>query len=223
MANRLSTSGYKLEGVPGFCIAKNGKWTLSKVVDDGFLIPLRNAYGMIQGFQVRYDHPSDDRHIPKYGYFSSKNYTGGTACQPWINWAGEDYTDRIAKVGEAKKQNVQVGHFDPFDVILIEGPLKAYIVNAITGVNVIAVPGVNALKNVPQVVRELKALACGRYTLPMIWMQPPIKEFAKQLDRLRSMLDDAGYEHSTLQWDPTYKGLDDYVTSEPFMAMRKNS
>ena len=221
MENRLSTSGYKLEGVPGFCIAKSGKWTLSKVVDDGFLIPLRNAYGMIQGFQVRYDHPSDDRHIPKYGYLSSKNYTGGTACQPWINWAGEDYTDRIAKVGEAKKQNVQVGHFDPFDVILIEGPLKAYIVNAITGVNVIAVPGVNALKNVPQVVRELKSIGMRKIYIAYDMDAATNKEVAKQLDRLRSMLDDAGYEHSTLQWDSTYKGLDDYVTSEPFMAMRK--
>ena len=93
--------------------------------------------------------------------------------------------------------------------------------NAITGVNVIAVPGVNALKNVPQVVRELKSIGMRKIYIAYDMDAATNKEVAKQLDRLRSMLDDAGYEHSTLQWDSTYKGLDDYVTSEPFMAMRK--
>ena len=220
IASRLTTSGYKLEGVPGFCIAQNGKWSLTKVVDDGFLIPLRNAIGSIQGFQIRYDNPSDERHIPKYGYLSSKNYPGGTGCRPWINWVGEDYTDRVKAISAGKNANNQVGHFAPFDVVLIEGALKAYIVNAITGVNVIAVPGVNALKDVPRTVKELQTIGLRKVYIAYDMDAETNEQVAKQLDRLKVMLDEVHCPHCTLQWDSRYKGLDDYITSSAFETMR---
>lgn len=220
IASRLSTSGYKLEGVPGFCVAQNGKWTLAKVVDDGFLIPLRNAVGSIQGFQIRYDNPCDERNVPKYGYLSSKNYPGGTACRPWINWVGTDYTDRVKTLTAKKEQNNQVGHFDPFDVVLIEGPLKAYIVNAITGVNVIAVPGVNALKDVPRTVKELQTIGLRKVYIAYDMDAETNEQVAKQLNRLRGMLDEVGCPHSTLQWDSRFKGLDDYISGPAFNPMR---
>lgn len=194
IAKKLMTAGLDLRGVPGFGINDAGNWTLRKE-PSGFFIPNRNGQGLIQGFQIRFDHPNDN--MGKYGYLTSSKMPAGTKCGTWCCWAGISY------------EIMQKG--DPFDIVLIEGPLKAYIVNARTGVNVMSVPGVTALNKVPPALQAMKKMG-----LRMVYIAYDMDSYsnirvAEQLARLRSILKSIGIEHKTLKWDSTYKGLDDYI------------
>jgi len=201
LTKKLVTAGIDLRGVPGFGISSSGDWTMARLPDSGYLIPICNGAGLIQGFQIRFDHQSDT--IPKYGYFTSRGMAvGGTRCLPWCNWVGDD-----TKNG-------------PFDVIIIEGPLKSYIVNAITGANLLAVPGVSALKQLPRPLQELAERGMRRVYIAYDMDSYENKDVAAQLNRLREVLDVLHIEHRTLSWNTKYKGLDDYVTGdETFLKM----
>lgn len=199
LTKKLVTAGIDLRGVPGFGISNAGAWTMARLPDSGYLIPIKNGSGLIQGFQIRFDHPSDT--IPKYGYLTSRGMaTGGTRCLPWCNWVGEDYSSE-------KK-------YEPFDVIIIEGPLKSYIVNAITGANLLAVPGVSALKQLPRPLQELseRGMRCVYIAYDMDSYSN--QDVAAQLNRLREVLNILHIEHRTLSWNESFKGLDDFVTGD---------
>lgn len=200
LAKKLVSSGYDLRGVPGFCINNTGEWCVSKLPDGGFLIPSRNGQGLIQGFQVRFDHPNAK--VPKFGYFTSSGMTGGTKAGSWCSWAGEDIVSKDNK--------------EPFDVLLIEGPLKAYIVHEITGVNLIAVPGVAALKKVPAALQSMLPLGLRTVHIAYDMDQEENEEVARQLNRLREILTGLNIPHQTMYWESEYKGLDDWIVSPAF-------
>lgn len=199
ITKRLVTEGVDLRGVPGFGITSSGSWSMARLPDSGYLIPIKNGVGLIQGFQIRFDHPSGT--IPKYGYFTSKGMSsGGTRCQPWCNWVGSDLS---------KSNNA------PFDVIIIEGPLKSYIVNALTGANLLAVPGVSALKNLPSTLQEMAERGMQRVYIAYDMDAYENEDVANQLNRLRCVLDTLHIDHRTMVWNEEYKGLDDYITGDP--------
>lgn len=201
---KLTDRGYNLTGVPGFGINSKGTWVLSRQPDGGFLIPSRNGDGLIQGFQIRYDHPSST--IPKYGYLTSAKMTGGAKCGVWCNWVGEILDERKEET--------------PFDVILIEGGLKAYIVGARTGCNVISVPGVNALKKVPSALQNMTGKGLRKVLIAYDMDAETNEQVHKQLERLRTILDSLCIQHETLTWDSRYKGLDDWIVeSEEFKTI----
>lgn len=192
---KLINAGYDLQGVPGFGLTQAGTWALAKAPDGGYLIPLKNGAGLIQGFQIRFDHPS--KSIPKYGYFSSKHMDRGTECEGWISWAG----NRLRK-GEV------------FDILLTEGSLKGYITHARTGVNVIAVPGVAVLKKVPDTLNEMKNWGLRKVVIAYDMDADTNEDVCKQLNRLRDMLDEIHIKHATLRWDPKIgKGVDDWLVN----------
>ena len=201
--SKLIARGFDLRGVPGFGIGKNNAWQISRQPDGGFLIPNRNGTGLIQGFQIRFDHPSD--RIPKYGYLTSKGMQGGTKCGTWCCWVGEDLTKHDPTI--------------PFDVILIEGPLKAYIVNHLTGHNIISVPGVNALKKVPSALQSMVEFGLHKVMIAYDMDSETNEDVARQLNRLREILDNLNIKHATMKWDAKYKGLDDWMLSPEFKAM----
>ena len=209
---KLIAKGLDLRGVPGFGLSKSGQWILaSQKNGSGFLIPNRNAIGCIQGFQIRFDNPGKSG---KYGYFTSVGLQAGTRCQPWCCWAGEDLRSRRQKADAAGQGSASVT-LKPFDVLLIEGPLKAYIVNAVTGSNLISVPGVNALKMVFQPLQEMLPLGLRTVYIAYDMDAETNSDVKKQLNRVRENLDSLGIPQKTLEWDHDYKGLDDYVTGSP--------
>lgn len=197
---KLVARGLDLRGVPGFGILPNGDWAMARLADGGFLIPNRNGDGMIQGYQIRFDHPSDT--TPKYGYFTSSRMMGGTKAGVWCSWAGIDIKSRTK--GE------------PFDVVIIEGPLKAYIVNHITGLNIISVPGVSALTKVPSALQSMSSMGLRKAYIAYDMDSYENKSVAEQLERLRDLLRSLKIDNATLCWDRSYKGLDDYVSSQGF-------
>lgn len=201
--SKLIARGFDLRGVPGFGIGKNNTWQISRQPDGGFLIPNRNGKGLIQGFQIRYDHPGSN--IPKYGYLTSKGMAGGTKCGTWSCWMGEDLTQHDTS--------------SPFDVILIEGPLKAYIVNHLTGHNIISVPGVNALKKIPSALQSMVGFGLRKVLIAYDMDSETNVDVSRQLDRLREILGSLNIANSTLQWNPEYKGLDDWMVSKEFAEL----
>lgn len=205
---KLMNAGYDLRGVPGFGINAKGEWSLAKMPDGGFLIPNRNGSAYIQGFQIRFDHPSDT--IPKYGYFTSKKMQGGTKAGSWCCWAGEDLMFRL---------NNKVT--DPFDVIIIEGPLKALIVHEVTKCNVISVPGVAALQNVPSALKAMIPLGLRKAYIAYDMDSKSNAQVAAQLRKLIGMLHDLKIPSTTMEWDPEYKGLDDWITSSLCADLRR--
>lgn len=199
---RLINKGLDLRGVPGFGINENGEWSLAKLPDNGFLIPNFSGDGLIQGFQVRFDHKSAS--IPKYGYLTSKGMRAGTRCDTWCCWAGRPFAS--AANGEIKAE--------PFDVILIEGPLKAIIVNDITGANVLSVPGVSALKRVPAALQTMIPYGLREVLIAYDMDSETNPHVRQQLERLRDILSDIGVKHRTLRWDAEQKGLDDWLLAQ---------
>lgn len=196
---KLMQQGLDLRGVPGFGIDESGEWAMSRLPDGGFLIPNKNGKGLIQGFQIRFDHPND--RIPKYGYLTSKGMVSGTRCVPWCCWVGEDISNCQGK---------------PFDVLIIEGPLKAYIVNCVTQANVLSVPGVNALNLVPEAISAMREFGLRCVYIAYDMDAATNQDVNRHLNRLREMLWGLNIPNRTMIWNPEFKGLDDYVTSSHF-------
>ena len=203
---RLISAGYDLRGVPGFYVNSAGKWAIARAPDSGFFIPIRNGNDMIEGFQIRFDHPNDK--IPKYGYFTSVKMMGGTRAETWCCWAGENLTQRK----DPKK---------PFDIILIEGPLKAYIVNALTGANVIAVPGVSTLLRIPAVLQSMAKMGLRCTYIAYDMDQFTNADVAKQLTNLKELLKSLKLNYKSMIWNVQFKGLDDWLIGPDFVNMKK--
>ena len=197
LAKKLVGAGFDLRGIPGFGLS-GGIWKSSKQPDDGYLIPLRNGKGLILGFQIRFDHGSSSDSIPKYGYLTSKGMENGVRAGGWSSWAGPDITldDK------------------PFDVIITEGSLKGYIINARTHCCVLSVPGVSALKKAIPAIQAMKQYGLNTVYIAYDMDSETNEDVKNHLDKLRNSLTTEGVKHKTLKWDREYKGLDDWLVAK---------
>jgi len=84
--NALSVK-YDLRGVPGF-YRKYGEWHMYSSDCGGFLIPVCNKDGYIQGMQIRFD--SDKK---RYRWFSTNEYPEGTGVSSWVHIVGDTSSD----------------------------------------------------------------------------------------------------------------------------------
>lgn len=58
LAQKLRSRGCKVEGVPGFYVGKDDKWTVNfNSVTAGIIVPAKGIDGMIRGAQIRLDTP----------------------------------------------------------------------------------------------------------------------------------------------------------------------
>ena len=202
LAKKLVGSGFDLRGVPGFGLS-GGVWKFSRQPDDGFLIPLRNGKGLILGFQIRFDHGGTSDSIPKYGYLTSKGMENGVKAGGWPAWAGPDVTlDQ-----------------KPFDVIITEGSLKGYIINARTGHPVISVPGVSALKKAIPALKSMKDFGLRTVYIAYDMDSETNPDVNRQLNKLRQTLAQEKIKYKTLKWDREYKGLDDWIVAHNVTAV----
>ena len=192
LPKKLISAGLDLRGVPGFGI-EGGSWAVKKMPDTGYLIPLRTGAGLIQGFQIRFDHPSAT--IPKYGYFTSSRMETGTGATDWISWAG----------------HIEKGK--PFDVVITEGPLKGYIVNARTGVNMLSVPGVASLTYVPTALESMRGNGLRTVYLAYDMDSDTNEVVAKHLTNLAANLVKLGIDYLILRWPGDQKGIDDFIVA----------
>lgn len=121
---------YDLYGIPGF-YREYGEWKMYSHKCGGFLIPVCDKDGYIQGMQIRLN--SDN---VRYRWFSTNEYPEGAGASSWVHVVGDTSSDTA---------------------YLTEGALKADVASSLTGGKLfVAVAGVNAVNCLPDTIRQLK-------------------------------------------------------------------
>lgn len=175
------SSRFDLNGIPGFFYSQ-GAWRLCAY--SGLLVPVRAANGCVQGIQIRRD---DAAHM-KYAWMSSAGKPYGTGARSWVHVAG----DRSRK-----------------EAVITEGPIKGDVSSALTGGGLfVCLPGVNAISFLPD---TLRALGVRRAWEAFDMDKRNNAQVANAAERLREELKKAGIPCRTMAWDPTCKGIDDYL------------
>lgn len=187
---------HDLTGIPGFYRDGNGDWQMYFKSCGGMFVPVCDKNGYIQGLQMRLDLPEDSKE-KKFRWFSSKYFEGGTAAKSWIHVIGDTSSD---------------------EVILTEGAMKADIASVLSnGRLFIAVPGVNAVHLLPDVLRDLKirkvyeAWDMDKYSKA---------EVKNALISLRALMESCGIAYKGCSWNPYYKGIDDYCLAKMQVSLQ---
>lgn len=184
IAKQLQSEKLKLVGVPGFYRDKNGEWTFIHE-KRGILIPVRNRSGKIQGMQIRRDNASRR----KFRWVSSTEMEDGCRAEGWTHLAG----------------GVKPA------ILLTEGPMKADVIHALTGLTVLAVPGVNSLTQLQMALEDLRKEGLVEIKTAFDMDFATNHHVQNGYNSLLKLLGDMGFTFGTYLWDPRYKGLDDYI------------
>ena len=187
LTDLLRSHGHDLHGIPGFR-TYYGDWTLSG--PNGFLIPVRNKDGLIQGLKIRLDDAQQANR--KYRWLSSRNLPSGTRSYSWVHVTGNTQSKRA---------------------FLTEGPLKGDVASFLAqDALFICIGGVNALNGLNDTVRELgvrevvEAMDMDQMTNPNV--RKAILTMRKEVRKI------PGIRYSKYTWNPAYKGVDDYLLSQ---------
>ena len=193
IAKQLQTEGLYLAGVPGFYRDENGTWTFIHE-KRGILVPVRDMHGRIQGLQLRRDNVKKR----KFRWVSSTELTDGCKAEGWTHL---------------------VGPVRP-TLVLTEGPMKADVINALTGLTVLAVPGVNTLTQLEAMLTELRSEGLAEIKTAFDMDFSYNHHVQNGYQNLLQLLGDMGFRYGTYLWDPAYKGLDDYIWESLFRKQR---
>ena len=196
IAKQLQDQGCYLAGVPGFFRTEDGNWALTGL-PRGILIPVRNVCGQIQGLQLR----KDNSVKRKFRWVSSMGEKDGCGAECWTHLAGAA-TDTL---------------------ILTEGPMKADVIHALTGLSVLAVPGVNGLSQLSETLLDLQHNH-GLDSIKTAFDMDYTSNYHVQTGyaALYALLDKLDLTYSTYLWDPRYKGLADYIWESLLHKQRAN-
>ena len=186
IADLLRSCGHELSGLPGFR-TYYGEWTLSG--PNGFLIPVRNKDGLIQGLKIRLD--DADAPNRKYRWLSSRGLPNGTRSYSWVHVTG----------GRSRKR-----------AFLTEGPLKGDVASFLANDELfLCIGGVNALHGLTDTIRALgvrevvEAMDMDQMTNPNV--RKAVLTMRKEVQKI------PGIRYSKYTWNPAYKGVDDYLLS----------
>ncbi len=186
LASLLRSCGFDLLGVPGFR-TYYGDWTLAG--PNGFLIPVRDKNGLIQGLKIRLDDTDDPGR--KYRWLSSRDMTNGTRSYSWVHVTG-DITSKRA--------------------YLTEGPLKGDVASFLAhDALFVCIGGVNSLNGLTDTLRDLdvtevvEAMDMDQNTKPEV--RKAILAMRKEVQVIKR------WKYKKYTWDPAYKGVDDYLLS----------
>ena len=188
LAALLRSDGYDLLGLPGFR-TYYGEWTLSG--PKGFLIPVRNKDGLIQGLKIRLDDADDPGR--KYRWLSSRGLPGGARSYSWVHVTGDTSKKRA---------------------FLTEGPLKGDVASYLSGSDAlfVCIGGVNALHGLKDTLVDLgvtevvEAMDMDQMTNEQV--RKAILAIRREVQQIRGIK-----KYSKYTWSPAYKGVDDYLLS----------
>ena len=193
LAKQLRSEGHYLAGVPGFYRDTSGSWCFIHE-KRGILIPVRDHLGRIQGLQVRRDNVTKR----KFRWISSTDQEDGCRAEGWTHL---------------------VGPVRP-TLVLTEGPMKADVINALTGMTVLAVPGVNTLTQLELMLNELRREGLVEIKTAFDMDFAINHHVQNGYNSLLELLGNMGFRYGTYLWDPNYKGLDDYIWECCFQRKR---
>lgn len=185
---RLVRADHDLLGIPGF-YTRYGEWTLAG--PNGFLIPVRNKQGVIQGLKIRLDTSEEPKR--KYRWLSSrdKHLLNGTRSYSWIHVTGDRSRKRA---------------------YLTEGPLKGDVASFLANDALfVCTGGVNAIRGLRETIEDLgvtevvEAMDMDQMTNANV--RNGILTMRKEVMKIPNI------KYSKYAWDSDYKGVDDYFLS----------
>jgi ribosomal protein S27AE len=196
-----SKAGAKV-GIPGVFLAKDDTPILA-YGKESILVPYRNRENLIVGLQMRVNNEliktKDDS---KYVWFSSKDkkmgVTSGTpvhfACDFYLNFKEQKHYPVLGK-----------------RVRITEGGMKADLIHFFSNQSVIAIPGVNAVLSLADDLKFLKKQGVETIvdTFDMDYISNDSVKDA--MDVLKNMIEEAGMTYEREDWDPEFKGYDDFL------------
>lgn len=191
---RLSRRFY-IKNVPGFYSDWNGKLSFTTYGASGFLIPIRNAQAKIIALQIR----RDDARTPKYLLCSSADKQSGAS-------SGAPPHIAVPKLGHTyDRREIE-------SCIITEGILKADVIAVHAEKLCVGLVGVSTFdENLPTMLRSsFPNLKTVSIAFDMDSYQKP--QVLLQRKRLRAVLSQARLNAEVLQWNPDFKGFDDYLT-----------
>lgn len=200
--NAMSVLNDTPDGVPGFYVNQDGCWTFA-VTYQGFLIPVMDMAGRIQGLQLRVDDPTKSA---KYIWISSnpdptrkRPYTNGTCAEsvPHCRW-GSRARDTL---------------------YITEGPLKGDIASTLLDRTFLALPGVTSTSTLPNILTAFKKRGVVRVVFAFDMDRATNPAVASAIEKAQSIVKKAGLECHDFIWNPNfpvdgkYKGIDDWAVS----------
>jgi predicted RNA-binding Zn-ribbon protein involved in translation (DUF1610 family) len=186
LASLLRTSGHTLEGIPGFR-TYYGDWTITG--PSGFLIPVRNKDGLIQGLKIRLD--DSEQPNRKYRWFSSRNMPGGARSYSWIHVTGNTSSKRA---------------------YITEGPLKGDAASFLSeDALFVCLGGVNAASGLKETLLELSVTDVVEAMDMDQMVNPQVRRAVWNIRQIVCSIPKIKY--SKYIWNPAYKGVDDYFLS----------
>src|SRR5262249_37360712 len=187
-----------MAGIPGFF--KQGGSLKLKPNDwhAGFLVPVRDIRGRIEGFQIRRAEIKTDE--PRYVWLSSSNKNDGASSGSPAHFRNPD---RVLQTSQ---------------VIITEGALKADTAAHLLGERhcVIALAGVGSFRE--DFGRWLRELMPELRQIVIAFDADAASNSAvqHQLERLGETLRSAGLDVRELRWEQSKgKGIDDYLLNDP--------
>ena len=187
----LQAMGHDLYGIPGFRTSY-GQWTLAG--PNGFLIPVRDKDGLLQGMKIRLDEGESGR---KYRWLSSRSAPNGTRSYSWIHVTGNIHSRRA---------------------YITEGPLKGDVASYLSDDALfVCIGGVFALRGLKNTLMELGVSEVVE-TMDMDQMTNPqvrrailaIRQEVQYIPNIR---------YAKYVWNPAYKGIDEYYLSRRAAAL----
>jgi conjugative relaxase-like TrwC/TraI family protein len=186
-----------MAGIPGF-YKQDGSWNLNaNDWHSGFLVPVRDIRGRIEGFQIRRAEVKTDE--PRYVWLSSSNKNDGASSGAPAHFRNPD---RVRQTGQ---------------VIITEGALKADTAAHLLGDRhcLIALAGVGSFRE--DFGRWLRELMPGLRQAVIAFdadaaSNPAVRH---QLERLGETLRSAGLDVRETSWEERQgKGIDDYLLND---------
>ena len=240
MCAEMIRDGYTLEGVPGFW-KKNGKWVFGYIYLKGIMIPQRDSFGRIHGFQIRTDdQPAVCKNCKNFikgrcqceeSTCFNKYVTKNDTCKEFK----QDLGKYIALSSAKKPSGTSSGSFIHFaihdysrkvdyaneQVLLTEGPLKADIANSLSNYDspILAIPGVSSISYLEIALKELQKRGLNKIWVALDMDYEVNPNVNNSLVKLDELLDKIGLDHEQYRWDldenknwrGEFKGLDDWV------------
>lgn len=200
----INKLGKEPVGIPGFykkTIQNKDFWIPSIPKENGYYIAVRNADGLICGMQLRMDVKSKNKYKafssnPSYDIFSN----GGTASTQYIHFS---CPINLLDNRWLEKLN--------YTVYLTEGPLKGQIASCLSNKVFIATQGVCGTSHLAEAIEAVKKRGFKRIVTCLDMDKNDNSMVAQALDKITSYIESTGLEVVDFNWNPQYKGIDDYL------------
>ncbi len=200
--DRLIAQHCVVQGVPGFYLGEDGKWTVKfGKRTAGIIIPARDLNGHIRGVQIRLDtpirneHDAPDKEGIKYLSLSSSDKKMGVSSGGLVHFVGDPHARTV---------------------YITEGLLKADIAHFLMDRSFAAMAGANNTAGLEPILAQLAANGAQLIIEAQDMDKYRNEHVAGGASKLYLLARKYGMQCRRLTWNPNYKGIDDWQ-----LAMRR--